>query len=100
MHGDVEIATVLAYPGCGCAAHGLRYQGAIGFDDAQTAGSFADEQAPIGQEGQAPRRIEPGGDHFDAHRLIARVQHLTIGIGHEGRCLGETAAALTDVGEQ
>ena len=100
MHLDVEIAGVLALPGLGRAGHGHDGARLVLRDDAQLAGALGHEQAAVGQEREAPRRLDVPRDHLDPERLLLALDLLSVPVGHEGRTRLHVGALLLQVGHE
>ena len=74
MDFDVEEAAVLDGPGLRRARDRLGKQAAL-LDDPQPARPLGDEHAPVGQERDAPRRLEVPRHHLELERLLLGPDH-------------------------
>ena len=99
MNLDVEQPAILAFPDRRRAGHGGRQQLTL-LPHAQAARPLGDEESAIGQEGQAPGRLEVAADDLDLERLLLGLDDLTVRVGDVDRLRFEIRRGGPHIGHE
>src|SRR6266508_3843077 len=95
MHFHVEQAAVLHLPHFGNT--GDRWTQLTVVQDAETAGTFCDEKASVGKEGETPGRFEILRDNLELDGLLFRFDDCSLRIDLRLRLTLREPSLLADV---
>ena len=100
MSAEIEVAAVLFHEGLRRAADRRGVERAVPGDGAELADAIAHEQRAVGQEDEAPRRVEAGGEGLEAEGVALALDD---GVGRHARELDAAervgAGLLLQVGD-
>ena len=99
MDLDVEQPAVLLLPDPGQPAHRASQELTV-LDDAESAGTFGNQQAAVGKKRQPPRRLEISRENLHLESLLRRRDDLPVRIGHILRLLLQARRLCANVADE